>query len=444
MAETLTRRVVKAISLLGSTQGLNMVCSVVRIKILSVLFGPVGVGLMGALTQASDMIGNVTQLNMRTTAVRDLAGAPQSRFAAVLTSVRRYSRLLGVLGAALMFVFAPLLSQITFPDTDYSWAYRIVAVVVLFQALQGSELVVLQATSNYKQIALSSLITAVIGLSIAVALFFTIGIEGVALSLVAYAVVAWLAAKIFSNRYRVDAAAKPSWRESLTIGRGFIALGALLTLTTLCCDAVNFVFMAFMGNHGETELGLFQAGYTMVWRYAGIFFSAFAYEFYPRLSKVAHAPGRMRVMLTHQSIVTTALLLPCSLIIIVFAPWVIRLIYSSEFLSVTPYLIWGMVGTVLRPFTATLSYSFLAGGKGGVYVLTEVLTALLGLGLNVAGYTLFGLAGLGYAMFAWMTIELLMIAGIARYNRLPVPGHRAMIITFIATAVAATVAFVVS
>lgn len=104
MAKALTVRVVKAITMLGSTQGLTMVCSVVRMKILSLLVGPLGVGLMGALTQAADLVSNLTQLNIRTTAVPQLATAPPGQFNAILVCVRRYGRLLGCIGTALMFL----------------------------------------------------------------------------------------------------------------------------------------------------------------------------------------------------------------------------------------------------------------------------------------------------------------------------------------------------
>lgn len=428
MAKALTARVVKSISLLGSTQGLNMVCTVVRLKVLSVLVGPAGVGLMGALTQSAEMIGNFSQLNIRTTAVRDLASAPRGRFDATLTAVRRYGRLLGAVGAALMFLLAPLLAEFTFPGGGMAWAYRIAAASVLFQALQGSELVVLQATSNYRQIAASSLLTAVVGLLIAVPLYWFLRLDGVAPSIVAYSVVAWLGAMWFSRRFRPQGVRSP-WRASLVEGRGFIALGVVLTITALGSDLVNFLFMAFMGRKGETELGLFQAGYTMVWRYAAVFFTAFSLEFYPRLSRLGRTPGRMRPLLTHQSIITTLMLLPCALLVIALAPWIIRLIYSGEFMGVRPYLMWGMAATMVRPFTSTVSYAFLAAGRGRVYALTELTSVAVGLGLNIGGYTLGGFDGLGLAMVVWMTVEALIVGFVARRNGLPVPGRRALLIT---------------
>lgn len=441
MAKTLTLRVVKAISLLGSTQGLNMLCSVLRMKALSLLVGPAGVGLMGALTQTSDFISNVTQLNIRTTAVPQMASAPPAQFSAILVCVRRYGRLLGCIGMALMFLFAPLLSEFTFGTDGYAWAYRIASAAMLFQSLQGTELVVLQATSRYKPIAASGLFTAVTGLLIAVPLYWGLRIDGIAPSIVGYAVVAWIGAMWFTRRHRV-AGPRPSWGDSLRLGRGFIIVGAMLTLTSLTADGVNFLFMAIVSRSGDDALGLFQAGHTIVWRYTAIFFTAFAMEFYPRLSKSVKSARHTRLLITHQAIISTLMMVPCTAAIILLAPWVISILYSSEFLGVTPYVIWGMVGMALRPLSITMSYSFLAAGRGKVYCLTEILSSLCGFACNVAGYKLLGFTGLGIALAVWMTIELAIILLTARCAGAPLPKPRAIILSLALTALLVPLALI--
>lgn len=441
MAKALTQRVVKAFTLLGSSQGINMVCSVVRMKLLTILVGPVGVGLMGALNQAVDMISNFSQLNVRTTAVRDLAAAPPERYGAVLVSVRRYGRLLGCLGLALMFFLAPALARFTFGDTEFAWAYRIASLSVLFQALQGAETVVLQAAGRYKAIAASGLFTALTGLVLALALYWGLRLDGVAPSLVAYALMAWLGAMWLARRYRYRGP-RPSWRSSLAIGSGFVALGAVLTLTNLLAEGVNFLFLSFIGNEGKVTLGLYQAGYTVIWRYAAYFFVAFSFEFYPRISRMASRPSHMVPVLTHQALVSTWMFIPCAIAVILLAPWLMRLLYSSEFLPAVPYVMLGMAGMVPRATSMTLSYSFLAANRGRAYAVTELSSAVVGLVLNVAGYRLAGFAGLGVACVVWMLAELALVYLTARACRLALPRPRALILAVSATLLLAALSLI--
>ncbi len=434
MAKALTARVVKAITMLGSTQGLNMVCNVVRMKILSLLIGPEGVGFMGALTQASDLIGNLTQLNVRTSAVPQLAGASPEKFNTILICVRRYGRLLGSIGMMLMFLLAPWLSTFTFGSTEFAWAYRLVSVSILLQALQGSELVVLQSTGRYKPIASSGLFTAVCGLALAIPLYWFLREDGIAPSIVGYSVFAWLGAMWFTRKYR-HSGPKPSISESLKLGRGFISVGAMLTLAMLIGDLENFVFIAIIRHlGGEETLGVFQSGYTLVWRYTSIFFMAFSMEFYPRIIKVINRRSHVKLLITHQSIVSTWMMFPCSAAMILMAPWLIQLFFSAEFLAAQPYVMWGMVAMCLRPATMTVSYSFLASGRNKIYCLTEICSGLFGLMLNSVAFYLWGFTGLGISSVIWMATELGIVLIAARLTKAPLPSVRAILTTLITTA----------
>lgn len=431
MAKTLTLRVLKATSLLGSTQGINMICSVVRMKALALLVGPTGVGLFGALSQAADMIGNFSQMNIRTTAVPRLSAAPADRFDAMLIAVRRYGRLLGMVGAIVMFLLAPLLSELTFGSGEYTWAYRITALSLLLVALQASELVVLQATARYQPIAAAGLFTALTGMPLAIALYYWFGVAGVAPGIVGYSLLAWAGAVWFTRRYR-PSGPKPSWGRSLRLGFGFVKVGMLLTLTSLATDGVNFVFMAFMGNSGDTALGVYQSGYKMVWSYTGVFFMAFSMEFYPRLARAIHNSRHCSLLISHQSIVSSAILALGAVAVIALAQWLLPLFYTGEFMAAVPYVRWGMVGMALRPLSLAMSYSFLAAGRNRVYCATEVLSALCGLAVNVVGYRMAGFLGLGVGTAVWMLIELFIMLASARLSGAPMPRPRAILVAFVA------------
>ena len=420
MAKTLTAKVVKAISLLGSTQALNMLCSVVRGKLLANIVGPPGVALIGVLNLTIDFFANVTQLNIRTSAVRDLAVVPPDRRGETIGIVRRVSHALGWIGLALMFVFAPLLSFMFFDSTDYTWAFRIAAVALLLQAMQGSELIVLQAQGQYKHIASSGLVTAVIGLLIAIPLFWFLKGDGIAPSLVGYALVSWLAAAWFTRSIRIGSSSSLSLGECFARARPFIVTGFYLVIASLVSIAVSLAFLAVIKRHtGEVEQGLYNAGNTMLIRYVGVFFVAMSVEFYPRLSSAAARPRYARLLMTHQASVCSLMFFPCAIAAMLLTPWLIRLLYNSEFLPMAPYFIYGMVGMMMRPASMVLSYGLLAANKPRPYLLTEVASSLAGFGLNVAGYLMWGWVGLGLSTVAWYLFDILIIYIACRWSDTP-------------------------
>lgn len=441
MAETLTSRVIKATSLLGSTQVLNMLCSIVRTKLLATWVGPVGVGLLGVLSQTTELFSNMTQLNIRTTAVRDIAIIPPGQRGETIGIVRRVSTALGWLGLILMFVFAPLLSRFFFDSQEYVWAFRIASAVLLFQALQGSEHIVLQAEGKFRQIAASGLITSVAGLIISIPLFLFLKTWGVAPAILGYAISSWLAAAWFTRGYRSEASGL-TLKECFKRSRKFIEMGFYMVLASMIGNLVSLGISAIVRlEAGETILGLYQAGNTMLIRYVGVFFLAISIEFYPRLAAANGRPRYAKLLITHQARICTLMFLPCAIIAMLLTPWLITLLYDSDFLPIAPYFIYGMVGMMMRPASIVLSFGFLATNKAKPYLITEILSSLIGFGLNVAGFILGGWVGLGLSTALWYLSDLLIIYAAARITSSPVYSTRTLALSLACAAALLALAF---
>lgn len=435
MAKTLTARVVKAISLLGSSQMLNMFCGMLRGKLLTVIVGPFGVGLAGVLNQTVDLVANITQLNIRTSAVRDLAIIPPAHRGKTIGIVRRVSRALGWLGMLLMFAFAPLLSRLTLDTVDYANAFRIASVALLLQAMQGSEQIVLQAEGRIKEIASASLITAVSGLLMAIPLYKLFMADGVAPSIVAYGLAGWMVAAWYTRRFRSSAADTLSLRECFACSRSFIVTGFYLMVVAITANIVSLAFLAVVKRHmGGVELGLYQAGNTMLVRYVGVFFVALTLEFYPRISAASTRPRYAKLLMTHQANICTALFFPCAVAAMLLAPWLIRLLYNSEFLPMSPYFVYGLAGMMLRPASMVLSYGLLATNNMKSYLFTEILSSAIGFGFCLSGYLIGGWTGLGIASTLWYLADILIIYITCRLINSPTYPVRTLIFSISCTA----------
>ncbi len=89
----LSAMVLKAMGLFGGLQVFGIISSIVRTKLIALWIGPAGVGLFGLYNAALDMISSVTQLNMRSSAVRDIAKCGEDRGAIDIIAgvVRRFA-----------------------------------------------------------------------------------------------------------------------------------------------------------------------------------------------------------------------------------------------------------------------------------------------------------------------------------------------------------------
>ncbi len=408
--------ILKTMGLFGSVQGLSIVCALLRAKLIALWIGPVGVGLLGLYNATIEMLSSATQLNLRTSAVRDISvhrDGDRSVRELIVSIVVRWSWVLGAVGALLMLAGAPLLSRITFGDTSHTVAFLWLSVVMLLTSLTGGREAVLQGYGRLKQLAGASVWGTVAGTAVSVPMYRIWGEASIMPSIIVFTVSNFIAIYIASRRQVV---VKPvTYREMTDKGREFLTLGAYMTVSAFATYLASYLFMIWLNNRGgETTVGYYQAGYTVVTRYVGLIFTAIAVEYFPRLSKVARSSRRMSVYMNHEAGVVLWVLMPCVTLMISLHSWIVMLLYSSEFAVIGPYIVWGAVGIVFRGVSWCMAYMLIARGAGKYYLLTELSSCVLYLVCNIGCYLAGGVGSLGFAYLIWYLGYAAIVAVVCR------------------------------
>ena len=68
----LYRLITKAAALFGGVQVVSILCSVIRTKVVAVLLGSVGIGVIGLYNSAIETITALTGLGIRSSSVREI------------------------------------------------------------------------------------------------------------------------------------------------------------------------------------------------------------------------------------------------------------------------------------------------------------------------------------------------------------------------------------
>ncbi|MBQ3909836.1 MAG: oligosaccharide flippase family protein [Muribaculaceae bacterium] len=409
----MSRVILKAMGIFGGVQVLSILCSVIRTKLVALWIGPVGVGLFGLFNQALEMINTATNLGVRNSSVRDISQAVEHRdsshIARVVTVVRRWSLWLGLGGALLTVAIAPALSRFTFGDFNHTWSFVALSLAVLFMALTNGEYAVLQGLAKLRRLARVTVSGTVGGLLISIPLFYFLREDSVLPSILAYALCVVVAAFVLKDKEYPKA--EVSRRETVKMGAGFVKLGIYMTLGSFVAMIASYIFISWLNTTSGTHaVGFYQAGYTLIGKYAGLIFAALGMEFYPRLAKVAGSARRLRVFVSHEMNIAFMVLTPCLLAFILLRSQLVWLLYSKEFEVIITYISWGVVGTILRAASWCLAFVMLAKGDGKVYLITESLSAISSLGLNMLCFHLWGVDGLGYAYLAWYALYTIIVA----------------------------------
>lgn len=439
-ANGLSAVVLRAMSVFGGLQVVQILCSIVRVKLVAVWIGAAGVGLFGIYNSAIEMISTISQLGMRNSAVRDVVGASPSKLAVIVRVIRRWSWMLGLLGAVATLGCAPLLSRLSFDDSEHTGGFVILSIALLLTSITGGEQAVMQGTGKLRRLAVSSLWGAIGGLLLSIPMYYWWRIDSIVPSIIAYAGVGCVAAAI----YRVPAGkpgSKVTLGETIEMGRGFIALGFYMTLSVFIGMLASYLFVSYLNVVADTTVvGYYQAGFTLFNRYVGLVFTSIAMEFYPRLTKVERSARRSSVYVSHEMGIVLWILLPVVCSFITLAHPIVTVLYSSEFEIIIPFISWGIVGTILRAVSWCMAFTMLARGDGRTFLLTESISAVLCITLNIGFYHFWGLTGLGISYTVWYLLYTIMVAVVYRLRYRMSVNRRAIMLAIVSMAICATTA----
>lgn len=410
LSSSLSRIVIAAMGLFGGVQFLTMLCSVVRIKLSALWLGTAGVGLFAVLFSAMNLISTFTTVGLRTTSVREIAAATPTDRPTASTLIRRLGVILGIFGALVMLLTAPIFSYETFGSLSHTLPFAILAVGVYLMSVTAAEQGILQGNGLLGHYAKTSLRATVVSLLLSIAALYFLRMEGILVSLLVYAVVSY--AVLLRGR---PASVPMTYRQAWHTGHPILRLGLYLTLGNAMTDLLSYIFVAYLTNtQGMDTVGIYQSGYTIVNKYVGLLFSSLVVEYFPRLGSVTGSLRRTRTYVGHEMMLILLLLVPVTLLFIPLAPLSLSILYSSEFHSAAPLIVACMPGMVLRAVSWCMAFVILARGDGRLYLLTETLSALIGLLLNILGYRLWGILGIGIAFTLWYAFYTLIIGVVYR------------------------------
>ena len=409
----ISRMAMKAMGIFGGVQVAGILCSIIRTKLVALWIGPVGIGLFGLFNNALEMISTGTNLGIRSSSVRDISQATDNHepgiIARIVTVVRRWSLWLGLGGALLTLILAPLLSEVTFGDSQHIWGFVALSAAVLLGALTNGEYAILQGTAKLKRLASVTLWGTLVGLAVSIPLFYLMRERSILPSILAYALSLAVFAWLFRNREYP--AVQVSRRETFDMGKGFVRLGIYMTLGNFASILASYAFNAWLNLHAGTEaVGYYQAGYTLINKYTGLILTALGMEYYPRLAKVAESRLRLHAFVSQEINVAITVMAPVVALFILLRELVVWLLYTPEFNVILTFVSWGMIGTVLRTLSWCLAFTILSKGDGKTYLWTEVASAVINLVLNIVFYRWWGLTGLGIAFLVSYLLYTLIVA----------------------------------
>lgn len=424
-SKTALDHVLKYTGIFGGVQGLTILMSIVRNKLASHFLGPVGFGLIAIYQSIAEFTNSMTNLGIPFSSVRELSELsegerphePQKthethdanvlQFIAV---IRTWCLWAAVAGALLCLLGAPLLWRWFFPEGEVDlWTIALLAPMVVALSITGGEISILKGQRRLSRIALISAIGAVSTLCLTVPFFWSMGVRGILLALncstIALTVI-HLSFTLPLYPYRVY----PFSGHVLRRGWSMIRIGIPYVLAAIAGSGVAMALPALMKNYGSMEdLGQYRAVYSLMVTYAGIVFTAFEADFFPRLSGVNRDREKRNLTINQQIRVCILLIAPIMIAMVVGMPLIVRVLYTEKFLPAVPMAVCAAFYMFLRAITTPIGYTALACGETGLFLVMEIIYDAVSLALIFGCYMLWGLTGAGIGLSLSALFDLLLI-----------------------------------
>lgn len=429
--------VLKYTGIFGGVQGLNILISLVRNKIVALLLGPEGMGLASLFQTTVNFVSQSTNLGVSFSAVRNVSelfdAGDEARITHFIKVVRAWSLLTGLVGMLLCMVIGPILSNLTFSWGDHTLHFVLLSPLVALMAVTGGETAILKGARQLKSLAVIQVYGMLSALGISIPIYYFFGQSGI----VPVMVLMGLAMLLLTIRrsYSLYPLYLTGAKGVLGEGMGMVRLGVAFTLAGVLGSGADFVIRTYLNNVAGLEtVGLYNTGYILTMTYAGLVFSAMETDFFPRLSAV-NAQWHSCNEIVNKQIEVSLLLISPMLVAAQFAiPFVIPILLSSQFLPVVDMVRILLLAIYLRAIKLPIAYLPLAKGDSLSYLFLEAIYDIIVVLLVILGYMHWELVGTGIAITLSAVFDYLMIFGYTYYKyhyrpTLPVMGYSALHIT---------------
>lgn len=398
------KTILKSSSIIGGSQVLVYAIGLIRTKLVAVLLGPSGVGLIGILNAIISVGSTLANCGLQNSGTREIAVAKGQENTELIAEIRlaiyRTASVLGLLGALILVALSPYISQWMFESQEYSIAIALLASILFFNGVNVAQKATIQGHRRIKDLAKLSILSALGSVILALALYLPFRHQGIVPVLILISVtnvsVAWLYSRKLAHRPQ-DA----SWERSWTHSKRLVGLGMAVAYGLLLAELIPF-YAKFLvtKNLGVDANGIYTAAFAISGLLVSFVLTAMAADYFPRLSAAAHDTAQRNRIINEQTQIGVLIALPGVLVAFAFAPILLRTLYSEAFLPGAELMRFFLIGVFARVINFPVGYLLLATGHSRRFAGAQTLTVSIHILLITLLFSHFHLVGPALAFAA--------------------------------------------
>ncbi len=385
----------------GISQLVKAMSSLVINKMIVVFLGSPALLFVGNLKSVFTILQQISGAGVYEGAVKYLSGEYKDRQTFILQACLSLMLVGFFISTALYFIlYDQILNLLQLDENDRELIPWLTGGIVLsllcfvFHTLMQS---FFHGLKSYKIIVQSTLISALLTLGVSTALIYYVNTIGLILSV-------FVPSTILLLTYCFHI--RKSWHfGQMLFGKPFrlflfkpaLSFTAMSAVAAIVFPSVLITIRTLLVEHSGVELASYWEGYSRLSLFmSGLAISSISLYYLPKLVEANTGQEMLKVVVWGVKFLFVVAF-PAMLLIFWFGNDIIPLLYASSFLETIYLLKWELLGTFLKLLSFTVSFIMVAKKLTTVFVLSELISGFLFLGLSMLFIDIFGVVGASIA-----------------------------------------------
>ncbi|WP_306353092.1 O-antigen translocase [Flavobacterium sp. '19STA2R22 D10 B1'] len=361
---------------------LNSLSVVIRIaiglvtsKVVAFFIGPNGMALMGNMRNFLASMETISTLGFQNGIVKYVAEneKKQTELKAIISTVFWSLLVVTLLLSSGLFFFADFWNKEVFGlRYNYGIIFKALAIALPFYAFNVFIIAIINGLSQFKKVIYINIFGNIFGFIMSVLFIYQYKIEGAL-----FAIVVTPGLMLFVSFFMINKDFK--LREYVTWNAFDFAIIKNLSSYSLMAFVSAFIgplLFLVIRNNVIDRIGVSEAGYweaiSRIATYYMMFISTIlTVYFFPKLAQAKNNVETQSVFVNYYKTIMPLLLLGM-IGLFLFRSWIVKILFTTEFLPVIHLFFWQLLGDFFKAASLILGYQFFAKKMTTAFIITEV------------------------------------------------------------------------
>lgn len=368
-------------------------------KILAVYVGPSGYAAIGQFQNFIQIVTSFAGGAINTAVVKYTAEyyEDENKQRAIWKTAGSIIFLFSVILAVLILLFQRQLSVYIFQTDEFQSIFVWFAIFLLFFNFNALFLAILNGKKEILKLVIANIVGSLFSLMITGILAVKFQLYGALVALSIYQSTAFMVTLLLC--YKSD------WfkfkylfgKIDPDITRKFAGFALMALTSALCIPLSQILIRSYIGyEFGANYAGYWEAMIRLSGAYLMLVTTTLSVYYLPRLSELsAISDIKKEVYLGYKIIFPVALI--GALMVYLLRDWIIGLLFTDAFLPMRDLFLWQMIGDSLKIGSWILAYLMLSKAMTKLFIITEIASSAMLVGLTYIFTQIFGFEGVSMA-----------------------------------------------